>query len=334
MRTNGIPSSTDPLSQYWVQFIDVADVNGDGRPDFTLNARGITGAPSTLPVAYIHQADGTFSAATVSDLGGATNGWIFDYSTVYAREAGSGGFVHAYTNSSGTPVLHFLPVAFDPVLPVRDDLLAAPQTIRGGAGNDVLTGGVANDNIGGGAGNDTITAGAGLDTAVFPGTRSEYTVAHLASGAWQVSGPDGTDSLANVERLNFGDKHVALDIDGHAGMAYRLYQAAFARVPDLPGLGYQMNALDIGLSVTDVAGNFIASPEFQATYGTLNNVQFVSQLYHNVLHRDPDAGGLAFHVANLDAGLPRSYVLVGFSESPENKANVIGAIQNGMEYII
>ena len=55
-----------------------------------------------------------------------------------------------------------------------------------------------------------------------------------------------------------------------------------------------MNALDQGLNISQVAQNFINSPEFSATYGSLNDTQFVTQLYANVLHRAPDDGGLAY----------------------------------------
>ena len=49
--------------------------------------------------------------------------------------------------------------------------------------------------------------------------------------------------------------------------------------------------------------------------------------------RAPDPGGFAFHTNNLAAGVTRAEVLVGFSESTENQAQVIGAIQNGIDYI-
>jgi hypothetical protein len=94
-----------------------------------------------------------------------------------------------------------------------------------------------------------------------------------------------------------------------------------------------MNALDKGLNIAQVAANFIASPEFSATYGSLNDTQYVTQLYQNVLHRGPDAGGLSFHTGNLASGAnTRANVLVGFSESPENQAALMGVIENGMVY--
>jgi serralysin len=96
-----------------------------------------------------------------------------------------------------------------------------------------------------------------------------------------------------------------------------------------------MKALDDGLNIAQVAANFIASPEFTATYGALDNTAFVNQLYQNVLHRGADAGGLAFHTSNLATGAnTRANVLVGFSESPENQAALIGTIQNGMVYTL
>src|SRR6185369_10670591 len=114
------------------------------------------------------------------------------------------------------------------------------------------------------------------------------------------------DTLTNVERLRFNDVSVALDIHGNGGMAYRLYQAAFNRVPDIGGLGYQMHDLDTGHSLSWVAANFIASPEFQSTYGSVNDVQFITLLYQYVLHRAPDAGGLQFHLDEISQGQSRA----------------------------
>ncbi|RZJ97842.1 MAG: calcium-binding protein [Brevundimonas sp.] len=79
------------------------------------------------------------------------------------------------------------------------------DTIDGGSLDDTIRGGDGSDRLIGGAGADTIDGGAGIDTAVFSGNRSAYTFATLPSGALQVSGPDGTDVLTGVERLQFAD---------------------------------------------------------------------------------------------------------------------------------
>ena len=81
---------------------------------------------------------------------------------------------------------------------------AGADTISGAAGNDTINAGDGDDTVTGGAGNDTVDGGAGTDTAVFGGTIAQSTVATNA-GVTTVTGPDGTDSLSNVEYLRFSD---------------------------------------------------------------------------------------------------------------------------------
>ncbi len=230
-------------------------------------------------------------------------------------------------------------------LQANDSLLAAnlpastPSSsglvLVGGAGDNLLTGGAGWDLFTGGGGNDRLEGGAGIDTATYAGARSQYAVA-VAGGiitiADSVVGRDGRDTLHEVERVKFSDGSLAFDVAGAAGEAYRLYQTAFNRAPDAAGFGYWMHVLDGGTSLSSVAGTFVTSPEFQSRFGDLQNAQFVAQLYRYALHREPDAGGLAFHTASLDAGASRADVVVTFSESPENQAALIGVIQNGMPY--
>ena len=196
--------------------------------------------------------------------------------------------------------------------------------------NPYGSGGAANVD----AANNIIDGGQGLDTLVLNGHTDMYHITHTATG-FSIFGNGVNEWVTNVERLQFTNGYVALDINGDAGQAYRLYQAAFNRTPDVPGLGYQTNALDNGLSLVQVAANFIASPEFQATYGNVDDTQFLTLLYQNVLHRAPDAGGLQFHLDEMHVqGQSRAIELVHFSESPENQANVIGQIQDGMFFTL
>lgn len=202
------------------------------------------------------------------------------------------------------------------------------------SGNDKFIGNSYNNQIKGFGGNDQIDGGGGTDTALFSGNKSKYQITNNGTTI-TVSGPDGTDTLTNVERVQFADRGVAFDTDGASGQAYRLYQAAFNRTPDQGGLGYYFKNMDQGMSLEEVAQHFIDSPEFTKTYGKLDSNKFVTQLYANVLHRAPDASGLAYHVDHLDhAGLSQTQLLVQFSESPENQAALIGNIKGGMEYIV
>lgn len=215
---------------------------------------------------------------------------------------------------------------------------SSPNIYVGTSGADVTMGTAGRDVFTGLGGNDVYDGSFGLDTAAFTGTYASHTVTVVSyneirvvdQAAWR----DGSDAMWNIERLRFDDYTVAFDIQGNAGQAYRLYRAAFDRLPDLPGLGYQTNALDTGLTLSQVAANFLASPEFTRLYGSnVANDVFVTQLYRNVLDREPESAGLAYHMERLQAGTSRAEVLLGFSESPENQANVIGAIQGGIVFI-
>jgi hypothetical protein len=202
------------------------------------------------------------------------------------------------------------------------------------AGSDVLNGNAYNNSFKGYAGNDRIDGSTGIDTAYFSGFKSRYTIS-ISGSAMSVVGPDGTDTLLNIERLQFDDKALAVDINGNAGQVYRLYQAAFDRKPDMGGLGVWINQMDNGQSLEWVSAQFQASQEFKIKYGSnVSTNQFVTLLYQNVLHRLPDSGGLSAWKGALDAGAQsRAQVLAGFSESTENQIALIGSIQNGIEYI-
>lgn len=197
-----------------------------------------------------------------------------------------------------------------------------------------ITGGAGNDHLVAGAGSELIDGGAGLDVLTYSGAFARYQVTAAGGGfsVVDVQGDGGSDSVSNVERLVFDDAHIALDINGVGGGVYRLYQGAFNRAPDAGGLGFWIGIGDAGASLDLIAQAFVGSAEFATTYGAIDNAAFVTQLYANVLHRAPDAGGLAFWLGLLDSGATRGGELVGFSQSPENQAALIGVIANGFAY--
>ena len=183
-----------------------------------------------------------------------------------------------------------------------------------------------------------VRQGAAAAAIPFNGNLSQYTV----SGA-NLSVTDnitGTQrQVALTDRLQFADAGLSLDLAGIPGQAYRIYQAAFNRTPDIGGLSFWISVLDGGgADLTGVAQSFINSAEFTNTYGSVSNVDYVVLLYRNVLHRDPDQGGQAFWVGLLDGSnaqhtvATRAQVLTSFSESPENQGNVLAAIKNGVLY--
>ena len=216
--------------------------------------------------------------------------------------------------------------------------LVGDDYLYGEAGNDYLYGGVGNDTLIGGSGNDNLIGGTGIDTAVFSGQAQQYFVGLNPEGFFEVrdtvANRNGTDLLTEVERIRFSDISVALDISGTAGQAYRIYEAVLGRAPDLVGLGYWINDMDNGVSLTTIAQGFIASKEFQDKYGVNPSYEtYINLLYQNILGRAPDAIGLNYWVSNMQKGIDTpAVVLASFSEGFENKANVAPDIADGIYY--
>jgi hypothetical protein len=201
-------------------------------------------------------------------------------------------------------------------------------------GNAVLGSALA-DTMHGAANSGRIDGGAGLDTVIYNGAASEYRITHTAAGFSIGHGVSATvDSLVNIERIKFGDATVALDIDGAAGQAYRIYKAAFDRVPDSAGLGFWIASMDRGASLASVAKEFVDSKEFIDMYGTApTNTELVGKFYEHVLHRPAEPAGLAFWVGVLDRHAASvSDVLASISESHENQAALAAVIGNGFAY--
>lgn len=214
--------------------------------------------------------------------------------------------------------------------------------LLGGDGADTIFGGRGEDSISGGAGNDTIDGGEDRDFAFFTGARSDYTITPSGTtGLSVVNRRTGDrDSLTNVERLVFEDSVLAFDTTaaagpgGVAGVAYRVYQAAFDRKPDIGGLTFWTKWLDDGRTdVIDIASKFIGSSEFAALYGSNSpsNGDFMTRIYQNVLDRAPDNTGYKFWLDRLnDSTFTKADVLARFSDSAENRLNVQSEITNGI----
>lgn len=89
------------------------------------------------------------------------------------------------------------------------------ENAKGGAGADALTGNVADNHLAGNGGNDVLDGGQGTDIAVYSGLQSNYSWAQNADGSWTIADlrsgtPDGTDTLKNIEQLQFADATVTI----------------------------------------------------------------------------------------------------------------------------
>jgi hypothetical protein len=122
-----------------------------------------------------------------------------------------------------------------------------------------------------------------------------------------------------------GTQNVFLDMlrqekDLTAGPVVRLYIGNFLRNPEYDGYLYWLGATQSGAwSMLDVAEFFSTSPEFVARYGNLDNAEFVTRVYLNVLGRAPDPQGFSFWTRQLDAGFSRGWMMLNFTEAPSQE---------------
>ncbi|MCJ7874840.1 DUF4214 domain-containing protein [Phaeobacter sp. J2-8] len=108
------------------------------------------------------------------------------------------------------------------------------------------------------------------------------------------------------------------------GQVYRLYGGTLGREPDATGFTNWYDGLvrgqngTGGVTLLQAANAFVNSAEFQLKYGTLDNAAFVTQLYRNVLGREPDATGLANWTGRLESQeMTRAQVVLGFAQAGE-----------------
>lgn len=91
-----------------------------------------------------------------------------------------------------------------------------------------------------------------------------------------------------------------------------LYSAIFNRAPDQAGLEFWVNAIEGGDSLVQAAEGFTQHPVFAETYAGLTNIEFVQQLYINVLGSAGDAKGIQFWTDKLASGVSKGQVVAEF----------------------
>ncbi|PZW48010.1 uncharacterized protein DUF4214 [Humitalea rosea] len=137
-------------------------------------------------------------------------------------------------------------------------------------------------------------------------------------GLTRVALTDGTTVwLPAIDTLRFADGVLDFRGEGVAATMIRLYMTLLDRLPDSGGLFYFIDLYEHGHGVAEISDNFLDSPEFTARFGGLTNAALVTALYRVALGREPEAGGAAWHTAQLDAGASRAQTIAVFIDSSE-----------------
>ncbi len=175
---------------------DAATISGDQSQ--TLNAATQTSISGNLKVDDADTGESHFTPIARQDGTWGYFSLTADGATQYTLQAN-------YTGTSTNRVETFNITSTD------GTTASLKITISGSpANNGSLTGTSGNDTLVSTASNETITGGAGTDTAVYDGAAGQYTLrinraAQTATVTDSVAGRDGTDSLAGVEKVQFGN---------------------------------------------------------------------------------------------------------------------------------
>jgi Ca2+-binding RTX toxin-like protein len=200
---------------------------------------------------------------------------------------------------------------------------------------------VVNDTFQGQPGTDFIDGGLGTDTVVYSGPIERYTV-NKSGNRYIVSEPTGsddTDYLTNIERLQFKESKLALDItNGPVAIGARLIGALLGPtfVKDKALAGIVIGLMDQNYSAENVVTLGLATPLYLGMAGSSNNVDFVKQVFSNVVGRPPLANELNIYVGMLENGTATQVSLAVMAANTDLNAariDLVGLIQHGWEFV-
>ncbi|MBD8049192.1 hypothetical protein [Limnohabitans radicicola] len=164
--------------------------------------------------------------------------------------------------------------------------------IVSGDGADTIYGNEGDDTLTGGNGSDFINGGVGTDTASWTRKAVNFQLIKVAGG-WQVkdkTGTEGTDTVSNVERLQFADKNVIIDSNAHVSYAnlpvglYQFFITAFNAAPGVTYMDQLAAAYGAGMSVKQIVDVFTTKSQFTDMYPTgMSNAQLAQALVNNIV---------------------------------------------------
>lgn len=211
----------------------------------------------------------------------------------------------------------------------------------GGLGDDTLIGNSSNNALRGNGGNNTIDGGSGVDTAVLNGSLSSYTLTMIESGytVQAKSGTDGTDTLVNVERLQFSGNKLAIDmgIAQPGGQTALLIGAVLgkASLTDKATVGQILSFFDTGVTMRDAAGALVTAGIMDNLAGGSSTNAYVNLIFRAVTGQIATTDMTAQLAGFIDGGsYSKTDFLTLVAELPLNQTAVglVGLQQTGLEY--
>ena len=325
----------------WTDHWQLLDVNGDGAIDIVGQRTG----DSSAPVVYLNDGNGNFKVTEVF-TGSVDIGRVIQWADLDqdgAIELVS--FKSRWTDAAGTSSQN----KFNVFKLNGEALLSAHSNSlkMGTAIDDVLVGTGKNDMLIGKGGNDIINGATGIDTAQYSGLRLAYDLVNIHNGV-RISaklGEEGIDKLYDIERLQFTDKNIALDLapTQAAGQTALLIGAV------LPGqlvydvskqalLGSVIGLFDQGFTLNQLSGALLRLPVWDVLTGKAvpTNADIASYLVNNVYEGKQTTAITNAAIAAMNAETPTTQgtYLASLAASTANQTHVdlVGVQTTGLVY--
>ena len=208
------------------------------------------------------------------------------------------------------------------------------ENLIGTAFSDKLYGNDLNNIISGGSGGDTIDGGAGIDHAAY--TENFTDVSLVKSGTvWNITSGNDKDTLSNIERLKFYDKHIAIDLDGNAGKTIKLLGLLLGKdqATDKTYVGAGLKILDDGMpyeQLMQAALDVVLGPN-------ASSLSVVEMIWENLIGPPTPADNISQYSALIDNGTytAAGLAIVAADHSLNTTAiDLVGLSSTGVEYIL
>lgn len=182
-----------------------------------------------------------------------------------------------------------------------------------------------------------IDGGLGIDTVQYSGRIANYQLAKTGNTLLVTSkgSQNLSDSLTQVERLQFADTKIAIDLDGNSGVVAKILGAVFGKtaIANKEYVGIGLHCMD------DLHYNY--ADLMQLAISTrlgpnATNAQVVDLLYTNVVGQAPDAATRKAFVDLLDNHtytVASLGVLAADTDLNKTNINLVGLSQMGLEYV-
>jgi hypothetical protein len=173
----------------------------------------------------------------------------------------------------------------------------------------------------GSSGPDNVIGTSYVDVLKQTSNSASNQLTKLADGSWQVQNkltPSNSDNLVNVERIEFSDMSVALDVSGPAGQVAKILGSVFGKsyVSNTVFAGIGFAYLDGGMSYLDLCG-LAAGAAGLSTPDLL-----VTTLLRNTTGTEPTALSKSSYLTSISNGASYASVVQQIADSSANAQSI------------